>query len=262
MGAVGDALGRRMRKLRERQGLTQDALAKIVWSSRTAISDYEQGKRPPDAELMEKISGAIESDDDTLDEFYGLLGLGEVDSQTAAEAESSALAVSGWELRVVPALLQTPAYMLAAMRTAVRPDKLEHELTLRRQRQKRLTEFRSAWFVIDEACLRRVYGGREVMREQLLHLEEVAAMPNVGIQVMPYDETDHPGGDGPVYLYSFAGASMVSFTESKRAGRMTADRESVLADMHDLDQIKASARSVRSSIEMIRDIRETTHEQH
>ncbi len=48
------------------------------------------------------------------------------------------------------------------------------------------------WHVIDESVLYRPYGGREVMRDQLAHLEEQAGKPNIVIQVMPFSAVGHP----------------------------------------------------------------------
>jgi hypothetical protein len=67
--------------------------------------------------------------------------------------------------------------------------------------------------IIDEAALRRDIGGPEVMRDQLLHLIEMAALPTVTLQVLRMTGTpttamsgaftllDFPGPDEPELLY-------------------------------------------------------------
>jgi hypothetical protein len=42
-------------------------------------------------------------------------------------------------------------------------------------------------FVLSESCLRRVWGDANVMREQTNYLIKLSDMPNVMIQVMPFD---------------------------------------------------------------------------
>jgi hypothetical protein len=42
------------------------------------------------------------------------------------------------------------------------------------------------WAVIDEGILHRPIGGRAVLREQLQHLLEITALPNISLQVVPF----------------------------------------------------------------------------
>ena len=48
--------GLRLKELRESHGYTQEALAKMLGTSRSRISMYEQGKRQPDFEMQEAIA--------------------------------------------------------------------------------------------------------------------------------------------------------------------------------------------------------------
>ena len=50
--------------------------------------------------------------------------------------------------------------------------------------------------VVDETALRREVGGVEVMRAQLRHLIEAAALPTVTLQVMPFSVGSHYSMDG------------------------------------------------------------------
>jgi len=61
----------------------------------------------------------------------------------------------------------------------------------------------AAWFVLDEGVLRRPYGGRAAMCDQLMHLETVAEYPNVFIQIMPFRAVSHPGGEGPIRVIEY-----------------------------------------------------------
>jgi hypothetical protein len=57
--------------------------------------------------------------------------------------------------------------------------------------------------VLNEAVVRRQVGGPDVMREQLAYLIEVAARPNVTLQVLPFAAGAHPGMLGPFTALRF-----------------------------------------------------------
>jgi hypothetical protein len=52
--------------------------------------------------------------------------------------------------------------------------------------------------------LRRPLGGRQVMRGQLEHLLEVTEMPNVTLQVVPFELGGHAAAGGPFSILRFA----------------------------------------------------------
>jgi Domain of unknown function (DUF5753) len=66
------------------------------------------------------------------------------------------------------------------------------------------------WHVLHEGVLRHVVGGPAVMAAQMDKLAELAAQPGIVIQVLPFTASDHPGTDGPILVYDFAGASSPS----------------------------------------------------
>jgi hypothetical protein len=59
------------------------------------------------------------------------------------------------------------------------------------------------WSVLDEAALRRLVGGTEVMRAQLRHLMRLAERPNVDLQVLPMARGAHTGLDGTFTVLDF-----------------------------------------------------------
>ena len=134
---------------------------------------------------------------------------------------------------------------------------MERELAIRLKRHKILGVLVAAWFVLDESVLRRVYSSQGVRAAQLRHIEEAAILSNVGIQVMPFSVTDHPGSDGQIRLIEYADKPAALLTEGRGSGKMSSDRREVLAARHDLDKIKAAALSVAESVAFIKSIRET-----
>jgi transcriptional regulator with XRE-family HTH domain len=258
MDSVATVLGRRIRRLRERKGWNQTELAQQVLSNKTTISDIERGEQVPSAVQVGQLEAVLDADG-VLQELYDLLSIGIQESAVVADLEHGALTLSMWEWRI-PALLQTPDYMRAHMSTAVPTDRLERELAIRRGRQKILRTLVSGWFILDESALRRVYGGPAVMKDQLAHLDGVAAWPNIVIQVMPYKSTRHPGGDGPLTVIEYRDRPGIWVTEGPRSGRMSDDRAEVARSVHDLNLIRAAALPPGESVDFIRNIRETHDE--
>ncbi|OSC48517.1 transcriptional regulator, partial [Streptomyces sp. 4F] len=82
---------------------------------------------------------------------------------------------------------------------------IDRRVALRLGREKLLVSERAPGFpvVLDEAALRRPYGDRTVMREQLEHLIELSERPNVTLQVMPFSFGGHAGESGAFALLSF-----------------------------------------------------------
>lgn len=85
-------------------------------------------------------------------------------------------------------------------------DEIERRVALRRARQDVLTRSGAPefWAVVDEAVLRRPLGGRETVRAQLRHLIEVAELPNITLQVVPFHVGVHAAAGGPFTILRFA----------------------------------------------------------
>lgn len=244
---------------REQRGWSKAQLASRMGFDASYISHVENVTKVPTRAFAEKADAAFGLPG-TFVTLHKVLELGEQDSETVADIEHDALAIMGWEQRVITALLQTPDYARAHLSTTLQPDRVERELTVRLKRQKILGTLVAGWFVLDESVLRRVYGGPDVMRAQLAHLEVVGARPNIGLQVMPYSSTRHPGSYGPIRIVDYADEPAVLLTEGRGSGRLSSDRNVVLSARHDLDEIKTAALSVGESVEYIRHIRETAYE--
>jgi transcriptional regulator with XRE-family HTH domain len=125
------------------------------------------------------------------------------DYATYLYAEAEADAVWIWDPQIVPGLIQTDAYarrVLAGYQEMFKlpPGDAERRIEIRRRRQTQLFERDPPLglsVVIDESTLSRRFGNNQVMQEQLLRLEELAALPNVTLQVLPLAGR-HPIGTG------------------------------------------------------------------
>ena len=99
------------------------------------------------------------------------------------------------------------------------------------------------WAVLDEAALRRLVGGPEVMREQLTRLREVATLPNVTLQIVPFAAGGHAGMDGPFVVLGFPehrDPDLV-YIESTRSGIYLEHKDDVQRYATIFEQLTASA---------------------
>jgi transcriptional regulator with XRE-family HTH domain len=122
--------------------------------------------------------------------------------------EAGAASIRNFEPVVIPGLLQTADYAREMFRSGPREldrDEVERRVEVRVARQQILSrdDRPRLWAVIDEAAVRRVVGGPEVMRDQLRHLVESAEHGKTTIQVVPFSAGAHAGTSGPFVILAF-----------------------------------------------------------
>jgi transcriptional regulator with XRE-family HTH domain len=126
--------------------------------------------------------------------------------------EAGAASIRNFEPVVIPGQLQTEEYARQTLRNG--PGELDREdverlVQVRMERQRILSrEARPRlWAVLDEAVIRRLVGGPEVMREQLRHLIECAEQGKTTLQVVPFGAGAHAGTTGPFVILEFPEAT-------------------------------------------------------
>lgn len=119
--------------------------------------------------------------------------------------ESEASVIHEYTAELVPGLLQTADYYRAFLSTAPADADIERKIRVRAERQERLTaaDAPEYWAVLNEAVIRRSVGPNGAMRGQLEHLAELADLPNVTIQVLPFGAGVHPAMDGGFSILGF-----------------------------------------------------------
>ncbi|MGH3241293.1 MAG: helix-turn-helix domain-containing protein [Spirillospora sp.] len=123
--------------------------------------------------------------------------------------EQGAVVARVYEVQDIPELLQTPDYaraLLMARHPEAAADEIERrvEMRMRRRRVFERADPLKLWAVLDEAALRRAVGGAETMRDQLRFLIDMAWLPNVTVQILPFASGGHAAECGPVTLLRFA----------------------------------------------------------
>ena len=216
-------LGSQLRRFRETAGVSPEQAAYEIRASRSKISRMEHGrvgfKRRDVADLLtlygvrdEQVRARMLSfaeqastpgwwskyDDVLPDWFEAFLGL-----------EGAASVIRTFELQFVYGLFQIEAYARAVTslgNKTASAEEIDRRVSVRLKRQDVLTspEPPQVWSVMDEAVLRRPVGGRTVMRAQLAHLIEVASLPRITIQVVPFARGGHAAAGGSFTVLRFA----------------------------------------------------------
>ncbi|MYY09479.1 helix-turn-helix domain-containing protein [Streptomyces sp. SID4919] len=221
-------LGRSLRQLRERAGVTlRDASQRFEWSE-TKTWRIETGRSPVRALDVQMMCGAYGADEAVTSALMELAREAKTPSwwQTFGDTvpvgfdvfaglESAATRIDTYESDVMPGLLQTPDYVRAIVRTRLpdaTPEDVESRVRFRTARQAILTGNRPPVLraVLSETVLRRPMGEGPVMATQLAHLVYVAGLPGISIRVMTLAAAVHPG--------TFAGAFVVMHFPSPTGG--------------------------------------------
>ena len=185
--------GRQMKKERLARGWSLRE-----FSARTGVnighaSRIENGKRPPTEKVAAACDLAFPERMGWFSEYYAELSeWTEVPPafKDWPEREEKAAVLRDWWPSIVSGLLQTEEYACALLRTypGVSDEVVAARLVNRMERQRRVLmrdDPPLTWFLVDQLSLYRLVGSPEVMATQMRHLRDVAASPNVTLQILP-----------------------------------------------------------------------------
>jgi hypothetical protein len=185
--------------------------------------------------------------------------------KVAVGLEESASLIRAYEPQVIPGLLQTEAYV-KAITTASFPEdtgqESERKVALRLARQQLLQRPAPPDYrvVLEEAVLRRPIGGATVMRGQLAHLIDCAALPNVTVQVLPLSAGWHPAMYGMFNIFAFPDETLpdVVYTEGLTSALYLSKLEETAQYTQALDQMAAQAATPDQTVTILRQL----HKEH
>ncbi|MFC4856157.1 helix-turn-helix domain-containing protein [Actinophytocola glycyrrhizae] len=262
-------LAARLRELRENANLTIDEVGDKLECSASKISRIETGHvgvTPRDVRDMLEVYGVGDDEREALVQLAREArrkgwwhAYNEVFTGSFVGLESDASFLHTHQALLVPGLLQTEAYTRAVIR-AIRPDAAEADVELRVRarinRQKLITEESNPpqyWAVLDEAVLHRVVGGPEAMREQLKKLVELASLPHVTLQVVPFSAGSHAGMEGPFLILGFPEQADpdVVYVENTTSGVYLEQPEDVHRYTLMFDHLRAAALKPDDTVEMV-----------
>ena len=174
--------------------------------------------------------------------------------------ESAASAISQFEPMFVPGILQTEEYARAVLRTFYGEDspaeRVPALVQLRTQRRDLLVsdDAPRCSFLLDEAVIHRLAGSPAVTSRQLKHLVELAELPTVTIQVVPFTAGFHPGMKGPFKIIEFDDTpdESVVFLEGPREDFIGDDPEETTRYLETFKHITRMALGPSDSVELLR----------
>jgi transcriptional regulator with XRE-family HTH domain len=215
-------LGSQLRRLREAAGISADKAGYEIRASRSKISRLENGRvgfKLRDVEDLLILYGV--TDGQQRSEVVALARRSSAPDwwakygdilpgwfETYLGLESAAVTIRSFEVQFVPGLFQTEDYARAVTRLghqSAAATEIDRRVALRMKRQGVLDRPGPprVWAVMDEAVLRRPYGGDAVMRAQLRRLIEAAELPHVTLQVVPFARGGHAGASGAFSILRF-----------------------------------------------------------
>ncbi|KUN08749.1 DNA-binding protein [Streptomyces yokosukanensis] len=264
-GAVGVfvLLGKQLKLLRERAGLSQREFGNLVGYGPDQISAMERGVRTPRPEFLEKADEILNAG--------GLLKavIPEVEEamsrartrhpewyRSHAAMEGEALELHHYSNNAVHGLLQTEAHaraVFAKRRPFLDEETVEKRVADRLYRQQvfQRSPRPVVSYILEEMVLDRPIGGARVHGEQLRHLLSVGTMQNVEIQVMPTRLEEHPNLGSAFNLLVPKGHGQVAYLEAQGFPQLITDREEVrkIADRYGI--MRAMALSPKESRSLI-----------
>jgi transcriptional regulator with XRE-family HTH domain len=261
-------LGNELRKLREGSGLTIDDVATRLECSSSKISRIETsqvGATPRDVrDMLElyKVSDAQRAELIQLArearQKSWLQAFNDVPFAPLVGLEAAAASLRTYSVLNIPGHLQIKPYAEAILR-AIRPDisdvELDRRVELRLSRQQFLTQDDPSLFfvVLDEAVLRRLVGGADVMRQQLQRLNELGRLDNVTMQVLPFDVGAHAAMDGEFTIISFRDPadSDVVFIENTTDDLYLEDPDALRRYIQLFENLQARALGPSESLDLI-----------
>ena len=215
-------LGRQLHKLRESRGISAEQAAEVIRGSHSKISRMEHGRvgfKERDVGDLLTLYGVTDSE-----ERAALLNLAKEANtpgwwhaysdilptwfEPYVGLEAAASIIRTYQIQLVPGLLQTEAYAraLIGQGSAASEEEIARRGELRASRQEvlRRPDAPQLWVVVDEGAVRRPVGSKEIVREQLKYLIEMADHPAVTLQILPFSAGAHSAMGGPFTILRFA----------------------------------------------------------
>ncbi|MCD0449372.1 DUF5753 domain-containing protein [Actinocorallia sp. API 0066] len=173
------------------------------------------------------------------------------------EAEASFIYIFG--VTVFHGLFQTRDYATQIVKAGRAADEIERLVNKRMDRQEILTRDGAPRIVaiFDEAVVRRMIGGKAVMKAQLEQIINIAEMPNITLHVIPADDGAHPGVMGSFTLLRFSDAPEMTYTEGHVGGTLTDHPPTVATYTLSFDLIRGAAMSADDSLALLRAVLES-----
>lgn len=270
-------LGSELKALRLAAGLTHEKLAAKVTPSRQQISRLENGQIPPDQDDILQLLDALGVDGDRWNELMTIAreaaergwwegsskAIGERQARFA-DLEAGAATIREYAQTIIPGLLQTAEFTRTRIgRNTGWP--LPQGITIEGILRGRATRQRMLHrpgggpeyeVILDEFAIRRQCVPARVLRDQLVHVAELAADDNrVSVRVLPVDVQiegyEIPMSSFSIHTYPDPGDPVVVAIEAVTTDVLLTEHEQAAAYMSIFDGLRATALSTEDSHEYL-----------
>jgi transcriptional regulator with XRE-family HTH domain len=263
-------LASQLRDLRRRSGRTVDDVARDMLCSPPKISRIETGVRSASLRDVRDLCNIYGVDDALRARLMTLAReakqqgwwdrYGDIKIDPLIGLEVEAAQISSYESCVIPWMFQTREYARAVIR-GILPQIADHVLdervAARLTRQEIITRESPPhfWSLVDESALRRHVGTTEVMRDQLTAMVELAAIPNMTLQVIPFSLGAHPGLNNTFTLLEFESGQSPIVSVENMAGTLYLERRADVDRYKEaLTYLRAGALDPENSVSLIEEI--------
>src|SRR5579871_999475 len=193
-------IGPRLRAMRRAKGMSQEELAELLNCSQSYLAKLEAGR--PKTPAMQRAAESmlrVAAEDGHVGYLLPLVAL-----------EPLATRIRTFD-DLVPGLAQTRPYarcVIAAANPGISAADLDQQTDARMARQGIWERPDPPMFaaIIDESAIRRRVGSRQIMRDQMARLAELADRdrhPGVTIQILPFSAGNSVGTVAPFVILSF-----------------------------------------------------------
>lgn len=264
-----------LRQYRLAAGMSVKEVAEKLYEAPSKVTRIEKGQRLATVRDIVDLCRIYDLPDETREqltelakgsrerEWWQRLNLSPA-TQTLIGMEGSAKSIFEYELALLPGLLQTPDYADAVLRTWYpAADKRKEILAARMKRQAILNspgppDFR---VVLDEAVIRRMIGGRQVVREQLAQVIERASSGSCHMQIIPFEAGSHQGLQNGFTVLQFESLTSLAdqatipgvvFLEASDGEKYLDAVDDVAYHLSRFEHLRAQALSTEESINLLR----------
>lgn len=274
-------LGAELAELREAdETRTVGVVAERTGLSRTSVERIEKGEQRPQPRTMRDLLDMYGLTDEARREV--LLDLAKPTKQRAwfhayvddlpesysayISFESETALIRRFETSIIPGLLQTAEYAEAVISAGLLDadkDDVDRRVRVRMQRQELLSmpnDPLRLFAIIDEAAIRHVVGGREVMVAQLRALRDAMDRPNIDLLVIPFSAGAHAGMAGPFTIMEFRDAATppLVYVDTSAGDRFDDDTDAYRRHLNTFERLQGSAHDPTATAKLIDAVRRTT----
>ncbi|MFJ6621408.1 helix-turn-helix domain-containing protein [Kitasatospora sp. NPDC091335] len=256
--------GVQLRRSRKAAGLTQAQLARLVGVDPSYVSYAELAppdRTPPSEKFARDADRVLETGGTLLLMWLQVKHSALLEGfPEFANQEQSATEIRIYEAGVIPGHFQIEPYARAlavgdVRRGTITQQQADERVTYLLTRQQLLLQRVRpplVHAVLDESCLHRPIGGREVMMAQLARLEELYAVSNVIIQIAPFALAEERPFALPIVLLTLSDRSLLGYSESEGRSHLERDTERLALWRKHYDRLQVGALSETATLEWMR----------